>query len=135
MTSATVPQNFLLIEDDAFLADMHSMKFSAAGHTLKVASSGEQALEILREGYEPAAMIFDLVMPNMDGFALMDAINKEGLKRKSIFIVLSNQGEKEDIERARALGAVGHLVKANMIPSEVLATVEQLVEKHGTENL
>ena len=129
--SAHSRYTFLLVEDDAFLADMYSLKFTNEGHTLKVASEGSQALDFLRNGFTPDAIIFDLVMPGIDGFELMEMINREQLKKKSIFIVLSNQGEKEDIARARALGAVGHIVKANAIPSEVLDAVERLVRKHN----
>jgi DNA-binding NarL/FixJ family response regulator len=44
-------------------------------------------------------------------------------------IVLSNQGQESDIEKAKALGAVGYIIKASAIPSEVYAETIQIIEK------
>ena len=122
----------LLVDDDSFLVDMYSMKFSQAGHTVQAAQSVEQALTKLEEdGYSPDAVIFDLVMPRMDGFDLLQNIKDKGLVPNAVLIVLSNQGEKEDLEKAKALGAVGHIVKANAIPSEVLTMVEHIIENRS----
>ena len=121
--------SILLVDDDTFLIDMYSLKFSQAGHTVRSAQGTQEALTILKEGdYAPDAVVFDLVMPKMDGFELLKHIREEGLAKGAALIVLSNQGEKEDLDRARDLGAIGHIVKANAIPTEVLATVERLIE-------
>jgi CheY-like chemotaxis protein len=120
----------LLVDDDSFLVDMYSLKFTTAGHELKPAFGAKEALDILRGGYSPDAIIVDIVMPEMDGLALMEKIREEHLGGAAALIVLSNQGEKQDIEKAKELGAVGHIIKANAIPSEVLTMVVALVEKH-----
>ncbi len=130
--TTTAPFSVLLVDDDSFLIDMYSLKFSHAGHAVATAQSAMEALEKLRNGLTPDAVVFDLVMPEIDGFGLLEAIQNEGLAKGAALIVLSNQGEKEDIERARTLGAVGHIIKANAIPSEVLALVEQYVQKTRT---
>lgn len=121
----------LLVDDDSFLVDMYSMKFSQAGHEVQSAQSVEEALTKLEEGYTPDAVVFDLVMPRMDGFDLLSNIKEKKLVPKSVLIVLSNQGEKEDLERAKELGAAGHIVKANAIPSEVLTMVEHIIENRS----
>jgi len=122
--------NILLVDDDDFLVDMYCMKFSQAGHKMSSASSVEDAIEKLKEkDYSPDAIIVDLVMPKVSGFELLKQIKEEKLAEDVSVIVLSNQGEQKDLERARSLGAVGHIVKANSIPSEVLAMVEGIVSK------
>lgn len=119
----------LLVDDDSFLADMYALKFSQAGHDVQSALSVEDALTKLQEdGYAPDAVVFDLVMPKMDGFDLLTNIRDKKLAPKAALIVLSNQGEKEDLEKAKSLGAIGHIVKANAIPSEVLHMVEGFIE-------
>ena len=123
--------SILLVDDDTFLIDMYSLKFSQAGHAVRSAQGTEEALAILKEeGYTPDAVVFDLVMPAMDGFELLAHMRDEKLAPGAALIVLSNQGEKEDLDKARDLGAVGHIVKANAIPSEVLRMVEKLVAEH-----
>lgn len=125
--------NILLVDDDEFLVDMYCLKFSQAGHKIFPTRSAESAIEKLQEkGYTPDAVVFDLVMPKMDGFELLEQIKEKKLAQGAKLIVLSNQGEKEDLEKAKSLGAVGHIVKANAIPSEVLRMVTHIIEK-GTQ--
>lgn len=125
------PYTILLVDDDEFLVDMYSLKFSQAGHTVASVRSGDAALEKLAEAnFTPDAVLMDIVMPQMDGFALLENIKEKGLAPQAALIVLSNQGESEDIERAKSLGAIGHIVKANAIPSEVLALVEEMIKKY-----
>lgn len=123
--------SILIVDDDEFLIDMYCLKFSQAGHNIQPAFGAEAAIEKLKEeGYAPDAVVFDLVMPKMDGFELLKQIKEQQLAPGTALIVLSNQGEKEDLEKAKKLGAVGHIVKANAIPSEVLTMVEKIIESN-----
>jgi len=126
--------NILLVDDDEFLVDMYCLKFSQAGHKIFSTLGTEAAIEKLQEeGYAPDAVVFDLVMPKMDGFELLKQIKEKGLAKGAALIVLSNQGEKEDLDKAKDLGAVGHIVKANAIPSEVLGIVEEIVSRRESQ--
>lgn len=129
METQTSGKSILLIDDDAFIIDMYSIKFTAAGYALTVAKSVEEALAKLRGGFIPDILITDLVMPKMSGFDLLEAVQKEGLIPHATKIVLSNQSESADIVRAKELGAIGHIIKANAIPSEVLTLVEKFDAK------
>lgn len=131
MESATKQKSIFLIDDDSFLIDMYSVKFTSAGYALTIAQSVEEALAKLREGFVCDILITDLVMPKMSGFDLLDAVQKENLIPQATKIVLSNQSESSDIARAKELGAHGHIIKANAIPSEVLT----LVEKFDTQRV
>lgn len=120
--------SILFVDDDEFLVDMYSLKFSQAGHRIQAVRSAEEALERLhQEGYTTDAVVFDLVMPKIDGFELLTEIQKQHLAPQAALIVLSNQGEAESLAKAKALGATGHIIKANAIPSEVLRMVEDII--------
>lgn len=131
MNPTTAQKSILLVDDDSFIIDMYSVKFTAAGYMLTVAQSVEDALAKLRQGLEPDILITDLVMPKMSGFDLLETVKKENLIPKATKIVLSNQSESADIARAKELGAHGHIIKANAIPSEVLTLVEKFVAKNS----
>ena len=77
----------------------------------------------------PEGILLDIIMPDPDGFAVLETIRKEKLAPKTKIIVLSNQGQDSDIAKAKQLGAVGYIVKASAIPSEVLAETVSIVEK------
>lgn len=117
-----------LIDDDRFLLDMYAVKFKAAGHDVTAFQNGEEALTALRENPAPDALLLDIVMPGLDGFQILEAIRKDKLIPTTKVIVLSNQGQESDIERAKTLGAAGYIIKASAIPSEVFAETIKIIE-------
>ena len=120
----------LLVDDDKFLLEMYGTKLKEAGKQVEIAFGGEEALRRLRDGLKPRAIIFDIVMPNMDGFEFLETLKKEKLGEGAALIVLSNQGEEADVKRAQDSGVDGYIVKASAIPSEVLARINEIVAKH-----
>lgn len=118
------------MDDDHFLLDMYAAKFKAAGHDATPYSGGEEVLKALKEKPAPDAILLDIIMPGMDGFQILETIRKENLAPATTkIIVLSNQGQDADIDRAHSLGATGYIVKASAIPSEVLAETVKLIEQ------
>ena len=117
-----------LVDDDHFLLDMYAVKFKAAGHEVTAFQNGEEALQALREKPAPDAMLLDIVMPGIDGFEILETIRKENLASTAKIIVLSNQGQESDIDRAKALGAAGYIIKASAIPSEVYSETLKIIE-------
>jgi CheY-like chemotaxis protein len=119
-----------LVDDDRFLLDMYAVKFKAAGHDVTANQGGEELLKTIKEKGAPDAILLDIIMPGMDGFQVLEAIRKDNLVPPTTkVIVLSNQGQDADIEKAKQLGAAGYIVKASAIPSEVLTETLNLIEK------
>lgn len=121
----------LIVDDDTFLLDMYAMRFTQAGFTVETAMSAKQTIEKLQGGLVPDVMICDVVMPAVDGFEMMEEINKLGLAKDVLKIYLSNLGQEQDIARGKSLGAAGYIVKANSTPSEVVAHVLETMKEHG----
>ena len=115
----------LLVDDDVFLRDMYATKFGELGHTVVTAETGEYALGVL-ENDSFDVVLLDMIMPGMSGLELLKHI-KEKISPMPKCIVLSNQGGAEEIDAAEAAGAQGYIIKAELIPSEVVAKVTQLV--------
>lgn len=121
-----------MVDDDQFLLDLYAVKFKNAGHEVNVFPGGEELLATLRKKEpEPDAILLDLIMPGIDGFGVLEAIRKEKLAPNARLIVLSNQGQESDLEKAKALGAANYIIKASAIPSEVLAQAVATIEKKG----
>jgi DNA-binding response OmpR family regulator len=126
MADQVTQKKILFIDDDTFLLDMYSLKFSKAGYDVKIANSTELALKMLRDGYVPDVMLVDIVMPGMDGLELVSTIRGEKIATSSIIIMLTNQSASDDVARAQKAGVDGYIVKATSIPSEVLVQVEKI---------
>jgi len=118
-----------IVDDDKFLLDMYSLKFSNEGFDVESALESRAVLEKLEnEDYSPDVLLMDLVMPGMDGFELIEKIKEKKLAKKARLIILSNLGDDDEIARAKKLGVHGYIIKANTTPSEVVVKVKEIVE-------
>lgn len=117
-----------IIDDDKFLLDMYSMKFVERQFAVEVAFGSMEALEKLKGGEKPDIILLDIVMPNMDGFELLQEIKNQNLAAEAVIIILSNLGQKEDIERGLKLGADGYIIKASSTPTEVVNKVLEIAK-------
>lgn len=118
-----------LVDDDRFLLDMYAVKFKAAGHEVIAFQSGAVLLEALRKDPAPDALLLDVVMPEIDGFGVLETIRKENLGSPTMkVIMLTNQGQPADIEKATALKVDGYIIKASAIPSEVFSETIRIIE-------
>lgn len=127
--TATASRVIVLVDDDKFLLDMYSMKFQQAGWTVQACLSVKSALEKLRGGLKPDAVAFDLIMPEMDGFTLLQSIRDEKLAVGAKLVALTNQSDEAEQQKAKDLGADKYIIKASMIPSEVVAAITDEVSK------
>jgi CheY-like chemotaxis protein len=116
----------LIVDDDKFLLNMYSIKFSKNNFEVNSAVSGEEALNKIKEGYIPDIILLDIVMPGMDGFQILDNLRKNSIAPNAIIIMLTNQGQLSDIEKAKSFGINGYIIKATTIPSEVVEEVERI---------
>src|SRR3989344_3180917 len=118
-----------LVDYDRFLLDLYAVKFKNAGHEVNVFGSGEDLLAALRKNDAPPdAILLDLIMPGVGGFEALETIRKENLAKGVKIIILSNQGQDSDIEKAKRLAADGYIIKASAIPSEVFAETLRTIE-------
>lgn len=119
-----------IVDDDKFLLDLYSVKFRNAGHNVSMFISGEDLLNALKktDTVAPDAILLDIIMPGIGGFGTLEAIRKDQLAKGAKIIILSNQGQDSDIEKAKKLGADGYIIKASAIPSEVFAETLRTIE-------
>lgn len=126
MTGNT-PYKILIVDDDKFLLNMYSIKFQKEKFDVTVASDGLEALKKLQEGFVPDAIVLDIVMPVMDGLECLEKMRAENLAKDATVLILSNQGQSSDIDKAKRLGIDGYIVKATTIPSEVVTEVQRML--------
>lgn len=117
----------LLVDDDTFLRDMYATKFIECGHAVTPALHAADALRVLEHDATFELMLVDMIMPGMTGVELMTEIRKILPDSKMKSIVLSNQGQDQDIAEAKEAGAIGYIIKAQSVPSEVVKRVEEIM--------
>ncbi len=112
----------LIIEDDKFLRELIVRKLSEENFEIDEAIDGEEGLRKTKEG-KPNLILLDLILPGIDGFEVLAKIKQDPETKSIPIIILSNLGQKEDIERGLKLGAFDYLVKAHFTPSEIIEKV------------
>jgi len=122
-------KKILIVDDDTFLLDMYAFKFSQYNFEVYTVSNALQTIEKLKDGLGPDIILLDIIMPNMDGFEMLEKINEDNLSPNSIKIVLSNKSQQADIDRGKSLGVSGYIVKANSTPKEVIDQVTEILAK------
>jgi len=123
-----VQKKVMLIDDDTFLLDMYQMKFKKSNFEVVCCQSAEVCMSKLEEGYMPDVLMFDMVMPVMDGETLIKTIKEKAYAPKAKLFVLSNQGHETDIDKEiKRLGVDGYIVKASHTPSQVVEKVKNIL--------
>ncbi|HBP19909.1 MAG TPA: hypothetical protein DEA08_19225, partial [Planctomycetes bacterium] len=117
----------LVVEDDAATRELYAAHLSQSGYTARLAASGEAALALLREGPRPQAIVLDLLMPGMDGFELMAALQSDPAWRRIPVMVVTGKELSSD-ERARVEQGCELLVsKGDAKTDEVPSRLEGMV--------
>lgn len=125
-------KNILLVEDDPFLVDIYTTKFREMGFSIEAVSDGSQALHKLSAGRKPDLVLLDIVLPRLDGWEILKDMRDKKITPGLKVVVLSNLGQKSEIDKAFALGAAQYLIKAHYTPSEVVAEVKKVLENKNS---
>ncbi len=114
----------LIVEDDAMISAMYKSKFEADGFKILVAVDGANGLELAKKE-KPNIIMMDIIMPRMDGFSVLSKLKKTGQTKNIPVIMLTNLGTDEDKDKAKKLGVVDYLVKANLTPAQISEKIKK----------
>lgn len=115
--------SILIAEDDPVLRNLYVKKFTVNGYTIRTAENGEQALAALTEAVSDV-LVLDIHMPVKDGLQVLSELPKD---RSYPVIVLSNFGDSENQNKAKAAGADDYFVKKDMTIKALLEMVERVL--------
>jgi len=124
----------LIVDDEKMLLQLYRAKFEQSGYDVYTCTEADDALKVLRYGYKPDVILFDINMPGMSGYDFLKTVKAEKLGAKhNVAIALTNQGHDAERQYTDELGADAHLLKAAFTPAEVVVEVERIMEKGGVE--
>jgi CheY-like chemotaxis protein len=115
------------VEDDKFLSDIISRKLTGEGSVLRHFTDGMEALSHVEEEM-PDIIVLDVLLSGIDGFEILKRLKENDKVKKIPVILLSNLGQKSDIEKGQQLGAVKFLVKATMTLDEIVDEVKKTID-------
>lgn len=116
-------KKILIVEDDKFLRELISQKLVKEGYDISEAIDGEEGIKKVKEE-KPDLVLLDLILPGADGFEVLSRIKADPALAPIPVIILSNLGQKDDIEKGLKLGAVDYLIKAHFTPAEIIEKIK-----------
>lgn len=116
-------KTILIIEDDKFLRELIAQKILKEGYNVSEALDGEEGMKKIKEE-KPDLILLDLILPGIDGFEILSKIKEDPSLSSIPVIILSNLGQREDVEKGMKLGAIDYLIKAHFTPGEIIDKIK-----------
>ena len=117
----------LIIEDDRFLRELIARKLTDEGFDTLEAGEGEEGLKRVKEE-KPDLVLLDLILPSIDGFEVLSRMKRDPKLASIPVIILSNLGQREEVERGLKLGAIDYLIKAHFTPGEIIEKIKNALK-------
>jgi DNA-binding response OmpR family regulator len=117
----------LIIEDDQFLRELISQKLTREGYEVLEAIDGEKGLDAAKTS-KPDLILLDLILPGIDGFEVLTEIKKDSNLSIIPIIILSNLGQRDEVEKGLKMGATDYLIKAHFTPAQIIEKIKNIVK-------
>lgn len=116
----------LVVEDDPVLSVMYKTKLEAEGYVIATSNNGVDGLASAKAG-KPDLILLDIMLPQLDGFSVLEELKKDAKTKKIPVVLLTNLGTDEDKAKGKGLGAVDYLVKADYTPEQISSGIKKLL--------
>ena len=120
-------KKILIVEDDEFLRGLEAVKLRKEGYEVFAVSNSVEAYKIVDETKDLGIILLDLMLPDVDGFTILERVRKGNNNSNVPVVVFSNLSEENDIERAKKLKISEFMVKSNFNLDELTAKVKELI--------
>ena len=117
----------LLVEDDPLLGELFAFSLRDAHFDVIHVTTGEDAL--LQCANTPINIVLlDIILPGINGFDVLTKMKSNDKTKNIPIIVISNLGDQANIDHAIELGAVHYFVKSNVLPRDIIAKVNEVLD-------
>jgi DNA-binding response OmpR family regulator len=120
-------KKILVIEDDKFLRELIIRKLTGEGYEASEAVDGEEGIKKIKEK-KPDLILLDLILPGINGFEVLSRAKEDANLAQIPVIILSNLGQKDEIEKGLKLGAIDFLIKAHFTPGEIIGKIKAILK-------
>ncbi len=118
----------LIVDDELPLLKILVEKFTREGFDVVQAHNGEEGLEVAKKE-TPDIALLDVMMPKLDGLAMLEILRKEAWGKNLPVIMLTNLSDPKKVGIAMASGAYNYLVKTDWHINDVVEKVRSMLVK------
>ena len=120
-------KKILIVEDDQIISSMYKTKLEADNFEVLIADNGADVLKLAKK-QKPGIIMLDIILPQLDGFSVLEALKKNQATKNIPVVMLTNLGTDEDKIKGEKLGAIDYLVKADLTPSQIEEKIKQYLK-------
>ncbi len=117
-------KTIVVVDDEPRIVDMITTFLTIKGFTVHGGYTGEEGL-VMVQGFKPDALLLDLMLPDMDGFEVLERLRAQPDFAALPVVIISARADPEAKTRAARAGANGYMTKPVRF-SELLAELERL---------
>ncbi|MFA6082530.1 MAG: response regulator [Patescibacteria group bacterium] len=121
----------LVVDDDESLRQMYRLRLEASGYAVVEATNGEEAMARAVDT-QPSCILLDIMMPRVNGFDVLDILKTTASTKKIPVVVLTALMQDDARKRVQNAGAAACLVKSEVVPAQVVATIDAVLAKPTT---
>ncbi len=117
----------LIVEDDNFLLGLEAKKLKEKNYDVLSAANSVEAFKII-DSKEPIDLVLlDLMLPDVDGFAILKKIREDADLKNVPVVIFSNLYEEKDLKKATKLGISNFMIKSNFTLDELTEKIKMLI--------
>jgi DNA-binding response OmpR family regulator len=121
-------KKILIVDDRAEVRELVKVTLRAETYQIFQAKNGQKAIDVARKE-KPDLIIMDIMMPGeIDGIEATRILKKDSKTKRSVIIMLTSKGQKEDIKKGYEAGAEDYFIKP-FSPLDLIKKVEDVLEK------
>ena len=120
--------NILIVEDEANIVSLISIRLERLGHSINSADNGVAALDLVHE-IKPDLILLDVMLPMLNGFQVLQQLKANPATAAIPVIMLTARGHERDIAAGLEGGADDYLIKPFSFP-ELIARVSTTLARH-----
>ena len=122
----------MVVEDDAALREIYSIRIAAEGYDVVSAGDGEEALAVaVRE--KPDLVLSDVMMPKISGFDMLDILRNTPETKNIRVIMMTALSSEDQRERGESLGCDRYLVKSQIGIEDMVNTIHEVLNDKTTQ--
>ncbi len=125
-------QKVLVVEDDQVMASLLTEKLAKIGMEVSFAVNGEACFKEIEKNV-PDIILLDLILPGTSGFDILKKIKSDDRTKTTPVIILSNLGSRDEIQKGIEMGADAYLIKANVLIDEIIAKIQEVLQKKSPQ--
>lgn len=119
-------KKILLIEDDSFISDLYIRFLKKNGYEVDLAEEGKGGYNKIVQG-QYDLILLDIMLPTLDGISILTKLKEDNINHAPI-IICSNLSEESIVEKGISLGAIGYMIKSELLPKEIIDKINKYFE-------